>query len=169
MQSLPKSGQDGPYAAPIKIADARVLPEWIDFNGHMNAMYYGMQFQTHAENFLETIVGFGHSFAEAEGAGPFLLQVQILYLGELKEGEAFHINARLLDHDTKRMHMFFEMVSEDKRLCATAEYINMNVNLTARRGQEFPDWLIARLVEMKAAHATLDRPKQAGASMGLRG
>ena len=30
--------------APLKFSDQKVLPEWIDFNGHMNVAYYVMAF-----------------------------------------------------------------------------------------------------------------------------
>lgn len=163
------SGHDGPYDAPIRISELIVLPDWIDFNGHMNAAYYGLTFQAEAEKFLQNVVGFGWGFAEREGAGPFVLQNHIHYVGELVEGEPFHIDMRLLDHDKKRMHMFFEMISDRTgKLSATAEYVNMNVNQAERRGQDFPDWLQVRLADMQAAHDTLDRPKQAGAPIGLR-
>lgn len=168
MQSVPQSGQDGPYDAPIRIAENTVKADWIDFNGHMNAKHYGIEFQVHAEKFLEDVVGFGVSFSKNEGAGPFVLQVHLHYLGELKEGERFSIDMMLLDHDTKRMHMLFQMRAEDGRLCATAEYLNMNVDLTARKGREFPDWLKARLESMQSAHDHLERPKQVAAPLGLR-
>ena len=145
-----------------------MLPEWIDFNSHMNAAYYGLTFQSEAEKFLETVVGFGVSFANAEGCGAFVLQNHLHYLGELVEGEPFYITARLLDHDAKRMHMFFEMISDRSgKLCATAEYVNMNVNQAERRPAAFPDWLMARLATMQAAHDALERPVQAGAPIGL--
>jgi len=130
MTSVPMSGHDGPYDAPIRISELIVLPDWIDFNGHMNAAYYGLTFQAEAEKFLQNVVGFGWG---------------------------------------KRMHMFFEMISDRTgKLSATAEYVNMNVNQAERRGQDFPDWLQVRLADMQAAHDTLDRPKQAGAPIGLR-
>jgi len=59
MTSVPMSGHDGPYDAPIRISELIVLPDWIDFNGHMNAAYYGLTFQAEAEKFLQNVVGFG--------------------------------------------------------------------------------------------------------------
>ncbi len=169
MTSVPTSGHDGPYDAPIRIADLKVLPDWIDFNGHMNAAYYGLTFQEQAEAFLERDVGFGASFAEATGNGPFVLQQHLNYLGEMVEGEPFYITMRLIDHDTKRMHMFFEMISaRTDKVCATAEYLNMNVNLAERRGAVFPDWLKARLDTMQDVHDALPRPAQVGAPLGIR-
>lgn len=169
MASVPKSGHDGPYDAPIRIAELVVTPDWIDFNGHMNAAYYGLTFQQEAEKFLERDVGFGVSFAQAEGAGPFVLQNHLHYIGELVEGEPFYITMRLIDHDAKRMHMFFEMISDRSgKLCASAEYLNMNVNLATRRPSEFPDWLKRRLSSMQASHDQLERPKQVGAPLGIR-
>lgn len=144
-------------------------PDWIDFNGHMNAAYYGTEIQSAAEEFLEANSGFGASFSQTQGTGPFVLQNHLHFLGELKEGAAFTIYGRLLDHDAKRMHMFFEMVASDSgRLCATAEYLNMNVDLATRKGTPFPDWLQARLATMQSNHDVLDRPMNVGAPIGLR-
>ena len=169
MTSVPMSGHDGPYDAPIRIAERVVSSDWIDFNGHMNAAFYGLTFQQEAEAFLERDVGFGASFAKTEGQGPFVLQVGIHYVGELVEGEPFYVTMRLIDHDAKRMHMFFEMISaRSGKLCATAEYLNMNVDLAKRRGVEFPDWLKARLAQMQADHDVLEKPTQLGAAIGIR-
>lgn len=169
MMNSQRSGHDGPYESPIKIWDRTVLPDWIDFNGHMNAAYYGTQIQSAAEQFLEDHSGFGGTFSKSEGAGPFVLQNHLHFLGELKEGEEFSIYGRLLDHDTKRMHMYFEMISnESGAVCATAEYLNMNVNLTSRRPEAFPDWLQTRLARMQKDHNVLDRPKNEGAPIGIR-
>ena len=169
MTTQPNSGHDGPYDAPLCIAKGKVLPEWIDYNGHMNAAFYGLTFQHEAENFLEDTVGFGKSFVAAGAAGPFVLQNHIHYIAELEQDEPFRIEVILLDHDAKRMHMFFMMISEQSgKLCATAEYVNMNVNLAERRGQAFPDWLKARLETMQSSHDRLDRPQQVGAAIGLR-
>lgn len=169
MTSSPPSGHDGPYESPVKIWDRRVLAEWIDFNGHMNAAFYGIEIQSAAEQFLEDHTGFGATFSQSEGAGPFVLQNHLHFLGELNEGETFSIYGRLLDHDTKRMHMYFEMIANDSGVvCATAEYLNMNVNLTTRRPEAFPAWLQKRLGQMLKDHSVLDRPANVGAPIGIR-
>lgn len=169
MSSVPQSGHDGPYDAPITIATLRVEEDWIDFNNHMNAAHYGWQFQKQAEKFLEETVGFGISFAKAEGAGPFVLQNQIIYKNELLVDEVFSIRMTLLDHDAKRAHMYFEMVSKDSgSLCATAEYVNMNVDLAKRKPVDFPPWLKSRWEQMQRDHSQMARPLFAGAAIGLR-
>lgn len=169
MTTTPPSGYDGPYDAPIRISDLKVLPDWIDYNGHMNASYYGLTFQKEAERALEEILGFGATFARLGETGSFLLQSHISYVGELMEGEPFYITMRLLDHDSKRSHIFFEMISDRSgKLCATAEYVNMNVHKERRRGADFPDWLKKRFEDMQASHSDLERPAQVGAPIGLR-
>ena len=169
MTSTPQSGHDGPYAAPIRIAELTVLPEWIDYNGHMNARYYGFAFQDQAEHFLERDLGFGASYVKEEGMGPFVLQKNIGYMQEMVQGEPFHITMRLLDHDAKRMHFYFQMISNRSgKICASAEYLNMNINLEHRKPAPFPDWLKARLEQMQSDHASLERPANVGAPIGIR-
>ena len=52
MQDRPQTGHDGPYDAPGVVGPQRVLPEWIDYNGHMNVAYYTLAVDTAFDDFL---------------------------------------------------------------------------------------------------------------------
>ncbi|QPH52850.1 thioesterase family protein [Pontivivens ytuae] len=164
--SRPLTGHDGPYAAPFETSEQTVPPEWIDYNGHMNVAYYTMAIDR-AQDELQDVLGLGEAHAKADRMGPYVLQTHMHYLGEMLEGATFHGRFLLLDHDTKRMHIWAELVSEGE-VRATSELMVMNVDLDARRGAPFPDWALKRLERMKADHAAVPHPPRIGAPLGLR-
>ncbi len=168
MLSLPRHGHDGPYAAPLKSPARRVPKDWIDYNGHMNVAYYTMAFDQAVDHFLEAELGIGESFAAEARQGPYALQSNICYLGELLEGTEFTVDAQLVDYDAKRLHLMLEMRDAEGTLAATCEEMLMNVDLEARRSTAYPDWAQARAARMAADHAHLPRPSQMGQRIGIR-
>ena len=156
-------------AAPIRTHARKVPPEWIDYNGHMNVAYYTMAFDNAADEILEGYLGVGESLARDGRLGPMALQTQIHYLGELVEGTEFACDFQLLDADPKRIHFFMTMVNLDTGgAAATYESLSMNVDLEARRSAPYPDWAQQRIERMRARHAGLPRPAQAGNPIGIR-
>jgi acyl-CoA thioester hydrolase len=165
----PVSGHDGPFPAPVEIPRQPVRPEWIDYNGHMNVGYYGIAFDMASDILLSRHLGVGIEHVEVSGQGPYVLQSHQHYLNELKQGEDFCVRFRLIDHDTRRLHLFGDMVSvESGNICATQEIMVMNVDHQTRRSADYPDWAIRRFAQMKSDHAGLERPPQIGSEMGIR-
>ena len=169
-QPSPVSGHDGPYPAPVEIAQQSVRPDWIDYNGHMNVGYYGIAFDKASDVLLSMHLGVGVEYVEATGQGPYVLQSHQHYLNEMKLDEAFCVRFRLIDHDTKRLHLFGDMVSRQSgNICATQEVMVMNVDHQTGRSAAYPDWAVQRFARMKADHAGLVRPSQLGKALGIRG
>ncbi|MEO0914094.1 MAG: thioesterase family protein [Pseudomonadota bacterium] len=168
-QETPRArGHDGPYAAPLR-APARAVPEeWIDYNGHMNVAYYAIAFDQAVDHFIEEELGLGESYAATHRQGPYVLQSTICYLGELLEGDAFTVEAQLVDCDAKRVHLMMEMRNAAGGRAATSEQLIMNVDLEARRGAPFPDWAQTRLARMLADHSALPRAAEMGQRIGIR-
>jgi acyl-CoA thioester hydrolase len=156
-------------AAPIRTRTRRVPAEWIDYNGHMNVAYFTMAFDQALDEVLDERIGIGENLAREGRMGPMALQTQIHYLGELLEGAEFACDFLLLDADHKRMHMFVTMIDlAAGHPAATYEQLTMNVDLAARRSAPYPDWALARIERLKAAHAGLPRPDQVGNPLGIR-
>lgn len=169
MTSNPITGHDGPYPAPVVVQKRRVLPEWIDYNGHMNVGYYGIAFDQASDVLLTEHLGVGEEHAAASGQGPYVLQSHQHYLREMVLDEPFAVQFRLLNHDRKRLHLFGEMASDRTgQITATQELILMNVDHGSGRSAEYPDWAIRRFRQMKADHAGLLPAPQIGAQLGLR-
>ncbi len=155
--------------APLTGPEIRVPPEWIDYNGHMNVAYYTMAFDKGADVIFDEVLGIGEAYAREHRMGPYVVQQMLHYIGELLEGERFRIEMRLLDHDAKKLHLYMEMRrASDGTLCATSEQLVVNVDLEARRSAPYPDWALRRIEALARAHAGLERPARAGASVGIR-
>jgi acyl-CoA thioester hydrolase len=139
-----------------------VRPEWIDYNGHMNVGYYHVAFDIAAEEFFQ-FLGFTPEFRQRHDSTTFALESHLNFLREVKEGDPLRFEARLLDHDAKRIHFYQEMFhAEEGYLAASCESLSAHVNQRARRTAPMPQELIERLGRIKEAHATLPRPWQVG-------
>jgi acyl-CoA thioester hydrolase len=154
--------------APIRTSVHTVLPEWIDYNGHMNVAYYTLAFDRAIDEVYE-MLRIGPTLVAEHNMGPMTLQSQIHYLGELLEGERFYVEMTLVDSDAKRTHSMCLMRKEaDDALAATYESLSVNVDLEARRSAPYPPDALARIEALRDAHAGIARPPQMGAPLGIR-
>jgi len=151
--------------SPILFAAASVqtvLPEWIDYNGHMNVGYYHVAFDLAAEDFFQ-FLGFTPQFRQRNGATTFALESHLNFLREVKQGDALRFEARLLDFDAKRVHFYQEMFhAAEGYLAASCESLSAHVDQKARRTAPMPAAILEHLAAVKAAHAALPRPWQVG-------
>jgi acyl-CoA thioester hydrolase len=153
---------------PFAAAGTEVRPEWIDYNGHMNVGYYHVAFDVAADAFLE-FLGLDAEFRERYGSTTFALEAHLNFLREMKAGDPLRFEARLLDHDAKRIHFYMEMFHADEGfLAASYESLGAHVSVAERRTAPMPAPLLARLAEIKAAHAALPRPWQIGHVMSAK-
>ena len=154
--------------APLKLSDQKVLPEWIDFNGHMNVAYYVVAFD-HGVDGLTNHLGIGPEGIERRGTSTFTLEMHINYLQELNLGDPLRLTCQLLDFDIKRIHYFFCMHHADKGyLAATCEQMLLHVDLAERRSCPFPATVQRALAGLMDLHRALPRPEQAGRTIGIR-
>lgn len=154
---------------PLDLHRARVLPEWIDYNGHMNVAYYLLAFD-HATDAVLDRFGVGKDYVRSENRSLFVVDAHLTYAREVAEGDPLRFASRVLGADGKRLHLFHEMLHADGGwLAATAEFMLLHVDLTQRRACPFPDGVAAALAVQAAAHARLPRPPQAGRSVGRLG
>jgi len=148
--------------APFASAGAVVRPEWIDYNGHMNVGYYHVAFDVAADEFFE-FLGLTADFRREHRCTTFALESHLNFLREVKEGDPLRFEARLLEHDAKRIHFYQEMFhATEGYLAASCESLSAYVSQDTRRTAPMPDVLAARLSRIEEAHAALARPWQVG-------
>ena len=153
---------------PLELATLAVLPEWIDYNGHMNVSYYVLAFDQGVDAFME-LIGISPANIEQRQTSTFTLEMHLNFLHELRLGDPLRLNCQLLDFDTKRVHYFLRMHhAEDDYLAAVSEQIMVHVDLETRRSSEFPDDVRLALTNLMNAHHDLPRPEQSGSVMGIR-
>ncbi len=163
------TGYDGPYDAPIKLPVKKVLKSWIDYNGHMNVAFYTMAIDKSLDIFLEKYLGLGETHARYNKMGPFVVQANFHYLNEMKYNDKFHVQVKLIDFDSKKMYLLLSIISEKlKSIMAMSEQLLVNVNLSKRKTEFYPEWAIKRLTLMKKNHKPLELPKNIGKKIIIR-
>jgi acyl-CoA thioester hydrolase len=157
-----------PVDAPIWFAEKQVLPEWVDFNGHMNVAFYLMAFD-HCVDDLYNRLGIGPAQLDQRRSSVFTLEAHISYVREVVEGDPLRISGRLMDYDGKRVHSYYEMYhGGEEHLVAALEQIGMHVDLEARKTIPFSGDDMETLERMMAAHRDLPKPEYAGRVIGIR-
>lgn len=162
-------GHNGPYNTPIVLPSKKVLAEWIDYNGHMNVVFYTLAFDSSLDFFLEEILGIGETHAIKKKQGPFVLQAHYHYLNEMGLNDEFNVRLLVVDCDKKRMHLCLDIFSKkQKHVIAVAEKVLINVNLNLRKVEPYPVWAYERLIKIKKTHEKASFPDVLGKKISLK-
>ena len=150
------------------VATGKVLSEWIDINGHMNVAYYVLAFDLGVDNFWAEL-GLTDEYIETSQCSTFAVECHVTYQSELREAEPFIITSQILAYDDKRIHQFQRMYhAEEKTLAATAEWMNLHVDLSSRRVTPFPESVLHALEQFCERQGVVPRPAEAGKTMRVR-
>jgi acyl-CoA thioester hydrolase len=154
-------------AAPLDRHRAKVRPEWIDANGHMNVGYYVIAFD-HATDTLCDQLGVGWDYVAHRLGMVFVLEAHVTYDREVHAEDPLRITTQILDHDQKRLHFFHAMyhAAEGWR-AATNELMMAHIDYQTRRSATWHPETMRRLDAMTAAHKLLPRPDKAGRTIGI--
>ena len=118
---------------PIYLRTAKIIPDWTDYNGHMNLAYYIHLFDQGWEVLLEKFDMGGES-AKTQKRSTFAVESHTKYLQEVSEGDEVDINLLFLDHDSKRLIYQLEIFHKAKNYrAATTEVCSLYVNLDTRK------------------------------------
>lgn len=147
-------------------SEMTVLPEWIDYNGHLNMAFYSVLFDRGAEEAYE-LLGFGADYAENSGFTTYSGEFHIRYLRELHVGDRVRVRFVLLDHDDKKFRTWQELYHADGWMAATGETLALHIDRSGPRVAPFPPDILARMEKMKADHAPLGVPDRAGSGIAL--
>ena len=160
---------DNTLVSPYKTRNQKVLPEWIDYNGHMNVAYYTLAFDKALDFFFEDVLGIGPTFVEKNKEGPFALKASYNYFSELLEEESFFVDISILDFDSKRVHVFGEMRKEKSlELSAVFETVLMNMDLSARTVKQYPDRVLELFSIFKSSLVVDNIPIEIGKRITLK-
>ena len=85
-----------------------VLPEWVDYNGHMSESCYLLVFGDNSDAFFR-FVGIDEAYRDQGGQSLYTVETHIHNIREVAEGEPLRLTLQLLDHDNKRVHIFHSM------------------------------------------------------------
>jgi|Tabmets5t2r1_1033131.scaffolds.fasta_scaffold03887_2 carnitine 3-dehydrogenase len=152
---------DDDLSVPVRLHTARVLPEWVDYNGHAHESRF-LQVFGDATDALLRYIGIDAAYLRA-GGSYYTVETHLSFLREASAGEHLHVATQLLGFDDKRLHLFHELYrSADDDLLATAEQMLLHVDTTEGRARPAPAEILARIAKLAAAHAALPSPERAG-------
>ncbi len=156
--------------SPVSLSRYRdsVQAEWIDYNGHMNVAYYVLAFDRATDCFFDYL-GLGADYTGRGVGSVFIVDMNVSYRQELREGDAFEIATQLLGFDEKRIHFFHEMYRDGGELAATNELLALHVDLKQRRAGPIPEDAATILAALGVAHGKLPLPDGVGRIIGLPG
>jgi carnitine 3-dehydrogenase len=150
---------------PLRLMDAVVRPEWVDYNRHMSDFRYGQVFGD-AMDALFRQVGVDEAYRET-GRMYYSVESHVRHLGEAKAGEPLYVTAQLLGVDDKRLHVFHRMHrGRDDKQIATAEQMYLHVDTAAARAAPADTAVRAKLESIHDGHSRLPIPPEAGRSVG---
>lgn len=156
---------DGSGLLGARIVDGVVRPEWIDINNHMNVAWYVAAFDMGVDE-LWSRIGITDEYMQSEQASTFAVEAHVTYQRELVEGDRFVVTSQLLAYDEKRIHQFMRLYHAEKRfLSATAEWLNLHVDLRERKVSPWPERVLGLIAEFAARQDDLPYPDEAGRQM----
>ena len=152
----------------IEIARGHVLPEWIDYNDHMNVAYYLLAFD-HAVDELWQVFGLTEDYIRTHSSSTIAVESHVTWRRELVEGAPYVITTQVLAFDEKRNHQFQRMYHADEGfLAATCEWMNLHFDTGIRRVAPWPEKIRARIAEFADNQGQHPWPDEAGQRMRIR-
>src|SRR5580658_4398234 len=81
--------------APFQRYCTEVIPEWVDYNGHMNVAYYVLAFDR-GTDVLFDVLGIGADYVRTANHSMFALEGHIAYEREVRLGEPLAVRSTIL-------------------------------------------------------------------------
>ncbi len=154
-------------AHPIHTLSCRVLPAWIDYNGHMTEFRY-LQVFAEASDVLLLRIGMDPAYIET-GCSYYTVETHIMHIDENAVGAQMYVLTQVLHADEKRLHVFHQLLArEDDRLLATGEHMFLHVDRNQGKSCPAGEGIMQHLRPLAGAHAGLSKPELAGRYVGQR-
>jgi carnitine 3-dehydrogenase len=138
---------------------ARVLPEWVDYNGHAHESRYLQVFGDATDGVLRRI-GVDAAYLQG-GHSWYTVESHLCHLGETEAGDELEVATQMVAADPKRLQLFHSMTHEGEEI-ATAEQMLLHVDTRAGRAVPAEGEMLAAVTALAAQHAGLARPARAG-------
>lgn len=166
-QDFPTWNEGDEVASPLALYSATVLPEWVDYNGHMTEAAYLTAFGW-ASDALFRYIGDDEAY-RASGLSFYTVETHINYFQECSSGDPLSFTTQLLGLDEKRMHIFHAMYhGHSGELLATTEQMLLHVDMKASRACPIRTDVYQALQAIMSIHSTMETPRQVGRQMAVR-
>ena len=142
----------------LHLHQATVVPEWIDYNGHMTEFRY-LEVLADATDAVLRRVGIDSAYIDQRGSY-YTVETHIRHLAEARSGERIDVATRLLGHDDKRLHLYHEARTD--RAVASGEHLLLHVDAETGRVARAPAEVTDKLRRIAEQQKDLPWPEAAG-------
>jgi acyl-CoA thioester hydrolase len=111
----------------LLVYETRVDAAWIDDNDHMSDAAYALVFSRAVDALMDR-VGLDAAQRKASRRTLYTAQAMHRYFAEALAGDALAVSFRLLEHDDKRMRVWFEMFGRDGVALAVSEQTLLSID-----------------------------------------
>ena len=151
----------------IEVSTGVVSPDWIDINGHMNVAYYVLAFDLGVDALWREF-GITDNHIRTNHSSTFAVESHVLYRRELTLDAPYVITSQILAFDHKRIHQFQRMYhAQDHFLAASAEWMNLHVDMTTRRVTPWPAEILDNIGRVARQQDERRWPEDAGRTMHI--
>ncbi len=153
----------------LKIYSTAVLPEWIDYNGHLRDGYYGLVMSLACDALMDHL-GLDERYRRETGCTLFTLEQHLHYLHEVKQADQLEVRVRVLAADRKRIHAAFDFYcARYADPVATGELMLLHVHQGETTGLgSVPAPIMAAIETLMAATAAIEPPGPGSRRIELR-
>ncbi|MEO0544554.1 MAG: thioesterase family protein [Pseudomonadota bacterium] len=156
-------------SAPFVANELTILPEWIDFNGHLNMAYYMVLFDLASDQAFSTM-GMPPTYKSQRSLTLYTAEAHIRYVREVHLSDPMICTFQLVAHDAKRLHSWQELRHRDDGwLAATCEMMTLHIDATGPKVAPMPADVAAKVSQMQVAHDRLSKPDQLNGSIKIPG
>lgn len=146
-----------------------VLPDWVDYNGHLRDAYYLLIFSYATDALMERI-GLDADARGQSGHSLFTLEAHINYLHEVKLGTKVWVQTQIIAFDKKRLHLYHSLhrAGFDEALAAS-EQVLLHVDLAGPRSAPFGETSVELLHSLVDEQRDLPAAELVGRVIALPG
>jgi acyl-CoA thioester hydrolase len=141
--------------AGVPLYQTAILPEWIDYDGHLRDAYYGL-IVSHAIDALMDRLGMGAAYRQRTGCTLYTVEMHMHYLHEVQQADTAVLTVRIAGADAKRIHAAFELLrAGHPGVAASAEVMLLHVRQQGESAHTtpFPAAVAAAIAQLQAAGA----------------
>jgi acyl-CoA thioester hydrolase len=154
----------------LVIYRTQVMPDWIDFNGHLRDAYYVLVVSCAADAFMDHI-GMDAPYRQRTHCTLYTLEMHVHYLHEVKQSDMLEVTVRIIAADEKRIHAAFDLsTTRHSESAASIELMFLHVEQGESPAScPFPAEIARAIASLQAATAGATAAKRGSRKMELRG
>lgn len=156
--------------AGVRIYETAILPEWIDYNGHLRDAYYTLIVSLASDALMDRL-HMDAAYRERTSCTLYTVEMHIHYLNEVKATDTAVVSVRIAGADHKRIHAAFEIAcAGHANAAAVAEVMLLHVCQQGETAAStpFPPEVLEAIAQLKAETAGLPAAGPESRRMQLR-